>query len=119
MKRVMKVKNVIKIMLVCIMFLIVFSFVLINKNIKIYASNNDSEKILCDAVLTDDFSDNEVLIIINKQLSRDLTYNVSFENIDYICIEDLTDSYDKECELNEHFRRIYKMTLRDSNKEKF
>ena len=38
----------------------------------------------------DNFSDDEVLIVINKQLSRDLSYNVSLENIDYICIDDLT-----------------------------
>ena len=89
-------KIVIKRMLVCIMFLVMLAFVFINGNIKVYASNNDLEKIYCDAVLTDNFSDDEVLIIINKQLSRDLSYNVSFENIDYICIEDLTASYDKE-----------------------
>lgn len=79
-------KIVIKRMLLCIMFLVMLAFVFINGNMKVYASNNDLEKIYCDAVLTDNFSDDEVLIIINKQLSRDLSYNVSFENIDYICI---------------------------------
>ncbi len=112
-------KNVIKRILFSILFLAMFIIAFVNKDIKVYAFNNyELEKIFCNATLSDDFSDNEVLIILNKQLSRDLSYNVSFENIDYICIEDLTDSYDKECELNEHFRRIYKMTLRDSNKEK-
>lgn len=111
-------KIVIKRMLLCVMFLVGFVFVFIDRNIKVYASNNYLEKIYCDAVLTDNFSDDEVLIVMNKQLSRDLSYNVSFENIDYICIDDLTASYDKEFELNDHFRRIYKMTLRDSNKEK-
>jgi len=112
-------KNIIKRILFSILFLAMFIIVFVNKNIKVYAFDNyDLEKVFCNATLFDDFSDNEVLIILNKQLSRDLSYNATFENIDYICIEDLTDSYDKECELNEHFRRIYKMTLRDSNKEK-
>lgn len=62
-------KIVVKKILLYLVFLAVFTFTFINKNIKVYAFNNDLEKIYCDAVLTDDFSDDEILIIINKQLS--------------------------------------------------
>lgn len=100
--------------------LVLLSFVFIlNTNAVVFAqTNSEDEKVYCNATLDDDFSDNEILVVLNKQVSRQLQSTVSFGEVDCLSVEDLTSSYDTEEEMNENFRRIYKITLRNSGKEK-
>ncbi len=90
-------------------------------SITIFANVESSltiEKIYCDATLEQNFSEDEILIVLNKEASRDLDINISFSGIEYEQFEDLTSSYNTTEEISEDFRRIYKITLTNFNKKK-
>ena len=56
------------------LILVLFSFVFIlSTNSSAFAQiNSDLEKVYCNATLDDDFSDNEILVVLNKEVSRQL-----------------------------------------------
>ena len=97
--------KIMKKILLCLILVSIFYFNLRNVSINT-KSNSVIEKVYCNATLEQDFSDNEILIVLNKETSRQLDLNMAFESIDYDELEDLTSSYDTVDEMNDNFRRI-------------
>ena len=96
------------------------------------AEGETEEKIYCDATIDDEFTDNEILIVLTNEESLKFSeYTVnSFSEINCIAIDDLTDGYkDKiEQQLNgtytgnmpvnlSTFNRIFKLTLGINSKQ--
>lgn len=103
-------------LLICFITLLIVFFSI---KLSVVANNDTSiEKVYCETSIEQAFSENEILIVLNKEISKDLNFDLSFEGIEYLHLEDLTSSYDTQDEMNENFRRIYKMTLNYSSKAK-
>lgn len=81
--------------LVLIMFMFGMSFT--TNTIHLEAETNNNEKIYSSATMSDDFSNNEVLVILNKEKSKETDLQNlyhHFDNIEFSNIQDLTSSYD-------------------------
>lgn len=63
--------------LLCLILVLIFYFNLRNVSINT-KSNSAIEKVYCNATLEQDFSDNEILIVLNKETSRQLDLNMAF-----------------------------------------
>lgn len=108
-------RKLIKLLISLILIIICVIFL---PNISVNGENNINDaKNYCDATIEQNFSENEIIIVLNKEISRNLDIDISFDNINYEKLEDLTSSYDTIEEMNENFRRIYKITLSNSSKQ--
>lgn len=102
--------------MLCLVFALILIILYCITNVNAQ-SNINIEKVHCNATLTDNFSENEILIVLNKEISRKLEIDIAFNDIDYLQVEDLTSSYDSEEKMNDNFRKIYKMSLKNSSKD--
>lgn len=90
-------------------------------NINVFSQSNDQEdRIICHATIDDNFSENEILVVLNKENSKIIRKYESydFSEINCISVQDLTSSYDTEYEMSNNFRRILKLTIKDNSKSK-
>ena len=111
----MLMESVKKICLLCLILLGVF-FIFDCNTVKAAEDNNPKSYVDLNA----DFSNDEVLVVLQHDVSKQVgLYDLDdFPEIDCESIEDLSYSYDEECEMNSNFRRILKLNLRNCNKGK-
>lgn len=105
----------------CLVVLLLFvSVVSLDVNVSVYALSNKNEKVICNAKISDSFSKDRVLVVLNNSASSSLKqYNKNDFKINRcIDVKDLTKYKNTRSDnINENFKKVLSLELANGSKE--